>query len=156
MAQEVKDVNNAENAADIAKAMKNGPSDDAVCPTCGKKIKDEHGSYHAKFHDGEWYHNNGQCVPELVCVECDKKIDTTVGYMPSGPYHIDCYYLKLGECPGCNKQFDKSETAVKDIRQTSKLGNWHKECFKCFKCEKVIDTAEYAVLEGKPIHSHCV
>lgn len=160
MAQEekngdVKDVNNAENAAEIAAAMKKGPSDDAVCPTCNKKIKDEHGSYTAKYHDGEWYHNNGECLPELVCKECLKVIDTTQGYIPSGPYHVDCYYLKLGECPGCGKGFDKSETAVKDIRQTSKLGNWHRDCFKCSKCEKVIEENEYAVLEGKPIHSFC-
>ena len=151
--EDVKDVNTAENAAEVAAAMKNGPPDDAVCPISGKKIKDEFGSYSAKYHDGKWYRKD--CAPELICKECKTVIDTTKGYIPSGPYKIDCYYFKLGKCEGCGKQFDKSEIALKDIRQTSKLGNWCRNCFKCAKCDKVIEESQYCVLEGKPIHSFC-
>ena len=155
MAQDPNDANLAEIAAENADIVNAGPADDELCGECGEKIKEESGSYNAKYHDGRWYHNNGNCIRDLICIECEKVIDTTKGYIPTGPYHTDCYYEKLGSCAGCDQKFDKAETPVKDIRSTSKLGNWHRDCFKCTKCDKIIEENEYSLIDGKQVHSSC-
>lgn len=149
------DVNIPDNADEIAEVTSKGPGDDEVCATCGEKIKDETGTFKAKYHNGSWYHDNSECVKDTICKKCNKVIDTTKGYFPAGPFHTDCYYATFGKCGGCGNTFDKSKDSVKDIRPTSKLGYWHRACFKCGECGKVIEESEYGMLKGQTIHTTC-
>ena len=161
MAQDPEDnigVNEASNEEDIAAAKVSGPSETDVCGTCGNKIRDDTGNYDAKYQNGQWYHDNSDCIKQILCIydKCENNIiDTTKGYIPQGPYHIDCYYLKISPCSGCNKNFDKNVIAIKDIRITVSFGNFHSECFKCASCDQIISDSKYGIRENKPIHIKC-
>eukprot|EP01004_Peranema_trichophorum_P005648 NODE_449_length_2737_cov_35.862280_g384_i0.p1 GENE.NODE_449_length_2737_cov_35.862280_g384_i0~~NODE_449_length_2737_cov_35.862280_g384_i0.p1 ORF type:complete len:743 (-),score=170.17 NODE_449_length_2737_cov_35.862280_g384_i0:507-2552(-) len=96
---------------------------------------------------GKTYHQ--QC---FLCTQCEKVIDDDYVTIKDKHYHRQCATQAVGRlCCGCHQKFSTAGVSA--------LGAiWHKECFRCSKCSKVIDVQEEEFYEdrGKAYHFECL
>ena len=124
---------------------------DLPCGGCGKPMGD--GEY-VTIDDKDWH------TPCFVCNICKKPFPGGSYVIHDGkPVHGKCAPTKGGggdggggetTCTECKKPFPAGG-AIVDAQGRS----FHPDCVKCSDCGKVIGTAKYAVMHGKPVHLTC-
>lgn len=81
------------------------------------------------------------------CFECKRQFKNNESFYRGengSPYCVECYTkANSKKCFGCSKNIGPSETTL-----TINDRNYHPDCLKCFKCEKVLDGSTNIFLKG--------
>lgn len=105
-------------------------NDASKCQKCSQPILDTIVTLkNGKYHD--------YC---LVCNHCSKKLIGQSIYTDQfeTPFCIDCFSIKQGKfCAKCSKLIAPNQTNL-----VFENKNYHKECFTCSKCSKIINSSD--------------
>ena len=87
----------------------------------------------------------------LACTECNTPLTGNTFFEHDGkPYCNFHYYRLFGEvCESCQEVIKSGEGVQVGGR------NYHKKCFKCTTCQKMLDPKKTKVYENNPICLHC-
>ncbi|XP_055844772.1 transforming growth factor beta-1-induced transcript 1 protein [Episyrphus balteatus] len=81
---------------------------------------------------------------------CNGSLVGTSFYERDGKAYCKSDYEQLfaAKCAGCSKSITDNAIIALNVK-------WHKDCFKCKKCENPISASTFAVEDNKPVCTSC-
>lgn len=129
----------ANHLAQLEDAIPDESAGPAICPACQKTVE---GTPINAF-DKKWHQ---AC---FTCRDC-KKIITGFIYADFNGQPV-CHVCAKNSCQECKEPLENG----KPLTDAMKTGRWHKECFKCRDCRKVITSYMFQDVEGVPLCIAC-
>ncbi|KHJ47661.1 LIM domain protein [Trichuris suis] len=117
-------------------------SAEQLCFSCSRKI---YGNK-AVLVFGQIYH-----LEHFTCHRCHSRLSLNVSCHKNDKEILcsNCVCQLLATCPGCTQPL-KGKAVVALNRY------WHRECFRCDRCDKVFSNEKYALVDRIPYCKKCV